>query len=93
MPRHQYGDYQKEIYLNGLNGKLPVYPVDYASLERAAAKVLPSWVYSHVAYGAGDGNTQRGVKGHEELPSGGHENCPVVAMRSAHSRPPDVPPA
>ena len=34
-----------------------------------------------------------GVKGHEELPSGGHENCPVVAMRSAHSRPPDVPPA
>ena len=27
MPRHQYGDYQKEIYLNGLNGKLPVYPV------------------------------------------------------------------
>jgi hypothetical protein len=33
------------------------------------------------------------VKGHEELPSGGHENCPVVAMRSAHSRPPDVPPA
>jgi isopentenyl diphosphate isomerase/L-lactate dehydrogenase-like FMN-dependent dehydrogenase len=59
MPRHQYGDYQKEIYLNGLNGKLPVYPVDYASLERAAAKVLPSWVYSHVAYGAGDGNTQR----------------------------------
>ena len=26
------------------------------------------------------------VKGHEELPSGGHENCPVVAMRSAHTR-------
>jgi hypothetical protein len=31
------------------------------------------------------------VKGHEELPGGGHENCPVVAMRSAHSRPPDGP--
>lgn len=27
------------------------------------------------------------VKGHEDLPSGGHENCPLVATRSARSWP------
>ncbi len=30
------------------------------------------------------------VKGHGELPSGGHENCPLAATRSACWRPPDV---
>jgi lactate 2-monooxygenase len=59
MPTPQYGDYQSEIYTDGLQGKLPRFPVDYASLERAAVEVLPSWVYSYVAFGAGDGNTQR----------------------------------
>jgi lactate 2-monooxygenase len=59
MPKAQYGDYQMEIYSGGLQGKLPRFPLDYASLERAAAEVLPSWVYSYVGYGAGDGNTQR----------------------------------
>jgi lactate 2-monooxygenase len=59
MPRQQYGDYQMDIYLGGLEGRLPRFPVDYASLERAAPEVLPSWVYSYVGYGAGDGNTQR----------------------------------
>ena len=59
MQTHQYGDYQFDIYLNGLQGKLPRFPVDFASLERAGAEVLPSWVHSYVAGGAGDGNTQR----------------------------------
>ena len=59
MPTPQYGDYQWDIYGDGLQGKLPRFPVDYASLERAAVEVLPSWVYSYVAYAAGDGNTQR----------------------------------
>ena len=59
VKEQQYGDYQMEIYLGGLEGKLPRFPVDYASLEAAAAEVLPSWVYSYVAYGAGDGHTQR----------------------------------
>jgi isopentenyl diphosphate isomerase/L-lactate dehydrogenase-like FMN-dependent dehydrogenase len=48
-----------EIYGDGLRGKLPRFPLDYASLERAAIEVLPSWVYSYVGFGAGDGNTQR----------------------------------
>ena len=59
MPTPQYGDYQSEIYGAGMQGKLPRFPLDYASLERAAAEVLPAWVYSYVGYGAGDGNTQR----------------------------------
>jgi lactate 2-monooxygenase len=59
MQTRQYGDYQFDIYLDGLQGKLPRYPVDYRSLERAATEVLPPWVLSYVAGGAGDGNTQR----------------------------------
>jgi lactate 2-monooxygenase len=55
----QYGDYEYEIYLDGLDGRLPKYPVDFASLERAASQVLPSWVYSYVAGGSGDERTQR----------------------------------
>jgi isopentenyl diphosphate isomerase/L-lactate dehydrogenase-like FMN-dependent dehydrogenase len=55
----QYGDYQSEIYLNGLDGQLPRYPVDFASLERAAAEALPSFVQSYVAGGCGDESTQR----------------------------------
>jgi len=48
-----------EIYFDGLEGRVPKYPVDYPSLERAAAKVLPSFVYSYVAGGCGDERTQR----------------------------------
>jgi lactate 2-monooxygenase len=59
MPAPQYGDYQSEIYGGGLQGKLPRFPVDFASLERAAIEALPPWIYSYVGYGAGDGNTQR----------------------------------
>jgi isopentenyl diphosphate isomerase/L-lactate dehydrogenase-like FMN-dependent dehydrogenase len=59
MAAPRYGDYQHEIYLNGLDGQLPRYPVDFASLERAAAEVLPSFVQSYVAGGCGDESTQR----------------------------------
>ena len=55
----QYGDYQFEIYFDGLEGQLRKYPVDFASLERKAAEVLPSWVHSYVAGGCGDKGTQR----------------------------------
>ncbi|MHA6799626.1 alpha-hydroxy-acid oxidizing protein [Bounagaea algeriensis] len=55
----QYGDFQHEIYLGGLSGQMPAYPVDVASLERKAAEVLPWWVHSYVAGGAGDENTQQ----------------------------------
>jgi lactate 2-monooxygenase len=55
----QYGDYQFDIYFDGLAGRLPKYPVDFASLERAAGEVLPAFVHSYVAGGCGDEGTQR----------------------------------
>ena len=59
VTRRQYSDFQLEIYLDGLDGKAPRYPVDFASLERKAAEALPWWVYSYVAGGCGDEHTQR----------------------------------
>jgi hypothetical protein len=41
VSRPQYGDYQFDIYFDGLEGQLPKYPVDFASVERKAAEVLP----------------------------------------------------
>lgn len=63
MTKKQYGDYQFDIYFDGLEGQTPNYPVDYAALERAAAEVLPPWVLSYVAGGAGDESTQRQRRG------------------------------
>jgi lactate 2-monooxygenase len=59
MASEHYGNYQMEIYLDGLHGKLPRFPVDHESLEAAAVEVLPSWIYSYLGYGAGDGRTQQ----------------------------------
>ncbi|MGF7149522.1 lactate 2-monooxygenase [Sphingomonas zeicaulis] len=55
----QFGDYQLEIYLAGLQGVLPKYPVDAATLEaRAEAAMAPS-VLNYVQGGCGDERTQR----------------------------------
>ncbi|GHC87216.1 lactate 2-monooxygenase [Nocardiopsis terrae] len=54
----RYGDYQLEIYLNGLTGVVPSHPMTFAELERRAARTLPPWVWSYVAGGAGDEHTQ-----------------------------------
>jgi lactate 2-monooxygenase len=54
-----FGDYQNEIYLQGLAGVLPSLPMVYAELEAKAAKALPPSVWSYVAGGAGDERTQR----------------------------------
>ncbi|MBB3664613.1 lactate 2-monooxygenase [Prauserella sediminis] len=55
----RYGDYQLEIYLNGMRGLQPRYPADAATMERRAAEALPPWVLSYVKSGAGDEGTQR----------------------------------
>lgn len=44
MTTAHFGDYQNEIYTGGLAGRLPTYPVDFATLERKAAQALPSAV-------------------------------------------------
>jgi hypothetical protein len=53
-----YGDYQNEIYLAGLEGVLPQFPVDYRTLEARAAGALPASILSYVQSGCGDGTTQ-----------------------------------
>src|SRR5581483_9355781 len=54
-----FGDYQFEIYLQGLSGVAPSFPMGYAELEAKAAAALPPSVWSYVAGGAGDERTQR----------------------------------
>lgn len=54
-----YGDYQMEIYLAGLRGEQPRYPMAYAETERRAKETLPPWIISYVAGGAGNERTQR----------------------------------
>jgi lactate 2-monooxygenase len=58
-PPPGFGDFQNEIYLAGLTGRLPTLPMSYAELERRAAQALPPSVVSYVAGGAGDEATQR----------------------------------
>ncbi|ATL26012.1 alpha-hydroxy-acid oxidizing protein [Streptomyces formicae] len=53
-----YKDYQDEIYLDGLRGVVPPFPMTYAGLEDRARAALPPSVVSYVAGGAGDERTQ-----------------------------------
>jgi lactate 2-monooxygenase len=64
MPQHpthkvEFGSYQNEIYLDGLSGVQPKYPMTYDELETRARQALPASVWSYVAGGAGDEHTQR----------------------------------
>ncbi|OHV05078.1 alpha-hydroxy-acid oxidizing protein [Mycobacterium talmoniae] len=54
-----FGDYQFEIYLQGLGGVTPSLPMAYADLEAKAQAAMPPSVWSYVAGGAGDERTQR----------------------------------
>lgn len=54
-----FGDYQLEIYLQGLSGVVPALPMVFEELERRAARTLSPSVWSYVAGGAGDEATQR----------------------------------
>lgn len=54
-----FGDYQFEIYLQGLAGVMPALPMTYTELEAKAAAALSPSVWSYVAGGAGDECTQR----------------------------------
>jgi isopentenyl diphosphate isomerase/L-lactate dehydrogenase-like FMN-dependent dehydrogenase len=55
----QFGDYQNEIYINGLSGVLPAIPMEFQELEARAQAVLSPSLLSYVAGGAGDESTQR----------------------------------
>ncbi|MER5650897.1 lactate 2-monooxygenase [Streptosporangium sp. NPDC002524] len=55
----QFGDYQNEIYSDGLRGVVPGLPMTFAGIEARAEAALPPSVWSYVAGGAGDEHTQR----------------------------------
>jgi isopentenyl diphosphate isomerase/L-lactate dehydrogenase-like FMN-dependent dehydrogenase len=54
-----FANYQYEIYLGGLGGQKPVYPLSYAELEAAAKEKLPPESYGYVAGAAGSETTMR----------------------------------
>jgi len=54
-----FGEYQDEIYLAGLSGKLPKLPVDFATLEKRAHAAMPPSLVSYVAGGCGDEHKER----------------------------------
>ncbi|MFM0337032.1 alpha-hydroxy-acid oxidizing protein [Paraburkholderia fungorum] len=56
---NQFGDYQNEIYFDGLRGIKPSLPVDFKRLEERASAALPQSVLSYVQRGCGDEFTQR----------------------------------
>ncbi len=53
-----YGGMQNEIYNAGLQGLLPDYPVDFATLEKRAHDALGPMMTNYVAGGCGDEHTQ-----------------------------------
>ncbi|MEV6024719.1 alpha-hydroxy-acid oxidizing protein [Streptomyces sp. NPDC052036] len=54
-----FGDYQNEIYLDGLRGVVPRFPMTYDELEPPAQAAMSASLRSYVAGGAGDEHTQR----------------------------------
>jgi len=56
---NQFGDYQNEIYFDGLRGIGPSLPVDFKRLEERASAALPQSVLTYVQGGCGDESTQR----------------------------------
>ncbi|RDK11910.1 alpha-hydroxy-acid oxidizing protein [Cupriavidus lacunae] len=55
----QFGDFQNEIYFNGLQGIKPALPVDFKRLEERAGAALSPSLLSYVQGGCGDEFTQR----------------------------------
>ncbi|GMN03951.1 alpha-hydroxy-acid oxidizing protein [Erythrobacter sp. MTPC3] len=53
-----YGGMQNEIYNAGLQGTLPSFPVDFATLEKRAHEALGPMLTNYVAGGCGDEHTQ-----------------------------------
>ena len=53
-----FGDFQNEIYRDGLRGVLARLPVDFDALERRAQAAMPASVLAYIQGGCGDENTQ-----------------------------------
>jgi isopentenyl diphosphate isomerase/L-lactate dehydrogenase-like FMN-dependent dehydrogenase len=53
-----FGDYQNEIYVAGLSGRIPPLPIRFEELETKAHAVLSKSIVSYVAGGCGNERTQ-----------------------------------
>ena len=53
-----FGQYEDEIYLDGLRGVVPKLPIDIATLEKKAISAWPDTIASYVQGGCGDERTQ-----------------------------------
>jgi isopentenyl diphosphate isomerase/L-lactate dehydrogenase-like FMN-dependent dehydrogenase len=58
-PSQPLANYQYEIYLQGLSGKVPELPLKYEALQRRARRALSAGAYGYVAGGAGSEQTMR----------------------------------
>lgn len=58
-PRAGFGNYQNEIYLNGLEGRLPPFTTDLIRLDASARERMDPGPYGYVAGAAGSGATDR----------------------------------
>jgi lactate 2-monooxygenase len=58
-PSVPFGNYQYEVYLEGLGGKLLELPTSYAELEERAREALSTEAFGYVAGGAGEEVTVR----------------------------------
>jgi lactate 2-monooxygenase len=54
-----FADFQLGVYLSGLGGQKPPFPVSYPALEAAAQERLDPQLFDYVVGGAGDEATQR----------------------------------
>src|SRR3954451_264344 len=54
-----FADFQTGLYLAGLGGEVPPYPLTFAGLEAAAREKMEHRLFDYVAGGAGDEHTQR----------------------------------
>jgi lactate 2-monooxygenase len=53
----QFANAQYEIYLQGMAGKVPEFPITYRQMERRAKKLLSAGAYGYVRGGAGEETT------------------------------------
>jgi lactate 2-monooxygenase len=53
-----FGDYQLEIYLGGLQGKIPPLPIRFEELKERAEKAMSPGLVSYVSGGCGNERTQ-----------------------------------
>jgi isopentenyl diphosphate isomerase/L-lactate dehydrogenase-like FMN-dependent dehydrogenase len=53
----QFANAQYEIYLQGMAGKVPEFPITYRQMERRAKKLLSAGAYGYVRGGAGEEKT------------------------------------